>query len=159
MTATTISLVETHAVPELSIFRSLVEKSVLDADEYTALDRLHEFLNEVVEGVEKVEDAELFYGPGACELLTKDQAERFVDDWLSENKLHVGQSISNLMSENRRNSFTEASLKEAQRKGNRHRYGYCPYNKGRPLTYFKTVLMYWLKDYVRPEANVVELSS
>jgi|GEM_PF-6871506 len=133
----------------------IMNKMLLEITEETELDCMHIFLKEALSGERTIKDAEAIYGPNPCELLTKDQADRFVFDYLTERKLDIGQSVSNLLSENRRIPLTERSFSKAQIKGNRHKYGACPYNEGRPLSYFKTVLFRWLEENVKPEAKVL----
>ncbi len=139
---------------------SLILKSrLLEITEISELEQIQNFLTDVISGEIPIGEAEDLYGPNPCELLTKDQADRLVFDWLNENKLDIGQSVSNLLSENRRIPLTDSSLSKAQIKGNRHKYGACPYNEGRPLSYFKIVLLRWLEENVRSEAKLAELSS
>lgn len=137
----------------------ILKTRLLAITEDSELERMHSFLADVVSGDKLIEEAEELYGMDACKLLTKDQADRLVFDWLNENGLDIGQSVSNLLSENRRIPLTDSSLSKAQIKGNRHKYGACPYSEGRPLSYFKAVLLRWLEENVRPEAKVVGLSS
>lgn len=137
----------------------ILKKRLLEVTEDSELERMHNFLANVISGEELIEEAEERYGADACELLTKDQADRLVFDWLNVNKLDIGQSVSNLLSENRRIPLTDNSLSNAQIKGNRHKYSACPYNEGRPLSYFKVVLLRWLEENVRPEAKGLGLSS
>lgn len=141
------------------IMTLILKSKVLEITEDRELAEMHSFITGVIYSKKTIEDAERFYGPGACELLTKDQAERFVYNWLDENGLVIGQSASNLLSENRRIPLTNSSLSKGQIKGNRHRYGACPYNENCPLSYLKVVLLRWLEEHVRPEAKVMELSS
>lgn len=141
------------------VMAEIIKTRLLEVTEETELQEMHNYLNDVIAGKRSVEEAEDRYGPNACDLLTKDEAVRLAFDWLTERKLDIGQSVSNLLSENRRIPLTERSFSKAQIKGNRHKYGACPYKEGRPLFYFKAVLLRWVEENVQPEAKVLGVSS
>lgn len=144
---------------ESPLMMLVLKKTIMESMEVIELEHMHSFLGLVIAGEVSIEDAEDLYGPEPCELLTKDQADRLVFDWLNENKLDIGQSTSNLLSENRRQSLTDDSLKKGMFKGNRHKYGKCPYVEINPLLYFKSLLLRWLENNVRPKAKSIGLAS
>lgn len=158
MTIEEISSISSHDA-ELPIMRLLKRKATLEVVEETDLDLLHESLMDARECMLRRGSGTSGFSPDDYELLSKDKADRFVDDWLEENSLDIGQSSSNLLSENRRNQFTDLSLKKGMQKGNQHKFGACPYNEGRPLSYFKLVLLSWLENSVRPHAMLVREAS
>lgn len=100
--------------------------------------------------------AEAIYGKEWEKLLTLSKSISFVDRWLEDNELDIGQEASNLLYENRRNPFSDYALKHALPKGNLHKYGLCPFIVGEKFTYSKVVLLMWLENNVKPHARPVE---
>lgn len=93
------------------------------------------------------------HGPDWDKLLTLDEARKYVDKWLEENDLDIGQSSSNLLSENRREPYSDYALKSCRIKGNRHIYGKLPFIERSKRSIFQLVLQEWLEEHVRPQAK------
>jgi len=82
-----------------------------------------------------------------------DEARRYVDRWLDHNDLDIGQSSSNLLSENRREPYSDYAIKTRRLKGNRHMYGRLPHIQRAKRTIFQLVLHKWLEEHVKPHAK------
>jgi hypothetical protein len=92
------------------------------------------------------------HGSDWDKLLTLEESRRYVDRWIDDNKLDLSQSSTNLLSENRRDPYSNYAVKNRQLKGNRHIYGKLPYIQSKK-NIFKLVLHKWLEEQVKPHAK------
>ena len=120
---------------------------------FSELDEHHTFIVANQSSPDPYGEIELIYGDNWQQMYTLGQAIRYVDRWLEHNNLDIGQEPSNLLTENRRNPFSEYARKSSAAKGNWHRYGRCPFVDGQRYTYSRVILHIWLEESVRPQAK------
>ena len=120
---------------------------------------MHDFLARAIIGEELTSTvAPIIYGEDWNKLLTMDEARKYIDKWLEDNRLDIGQSSFNLLSENRREPYTDYAMKTRRFKGNRHIYGRLPCIQAK-RTIFQQVLKEWLEENVKPLARSINEAS
>lgn len=133
---------------------SLVDSLSIEEDfDIPDLNNLHRSLERAQRNDEIATLAPFLHGPDWDKLLTNDQARKYVDNWLDDNGLEIGQSSFNLLSENRRRPYSDYAVKARRLKGNRHIYGRLPHIQGAKQTIFQLVLDKWLEEHVKPHAK------
>lgn len=144
----------TIAPPVKSERQKEIELRINRASEgFSELDEHHAFIVANQSSPDMYGEIELIYGDNWQQMYTLGQAARYVDRWLEHNNLDIGQEPSNLLSENRRNPFSEYARKTGLAKGNWHKYDRCPFADGDRYTYSRVILHMWLEENVRSQAK------
>jgi len=148
------SLVEEEVVIKAEESSSVESSLSLEEDfDIPHLNSMQRSLERAQSDEEAAKLAPFIHGPDWDKLLIMDEARRYVDRWLDHNDLDIGQSSSNLLSENRREPYSDYAMKTRRPMGNRHLYGRLPHIQRAKRTIFQLVLHKWLEEHVKPHAK------